>query len=180
MPFELDPGIVRGFDYYTHTVFEVQCPDVGSRSAVCGGGRYDALLPDMGGPELGATGFAIGVTPTLLALEKQRHAAVEEREPVVPVFVAPVSDAERVAAFRLCHRLRSRGVEADTDYEGKSLKGLFKAAGKRGVALILVLGPDEVAAGRVQVKDLRSGEELQLADDDGLASALLARLAVVR
>jgi histidyl-tRNA synthetase len=177
VPFELDPGIVRGFDYYTHTVFEVQCPDVGARSAVCGGGRYDTLIPDMGGPELGATGFAIGVTPTLLALEKQGHPAARVREPVVPVFVAPVTDAERPAAFRLCDRLRRAGLETDTDFENKSLKGLFKAAGKRGVALIAVLGPDEVATSRVQVKDLRRGEEFTLADDDHLANRLRERLA---
>lgn len=176
VPYVVDHSIVRGFDYYTHTVYEIVCPDLGARSAICGGGRYDTLIPDTGGPELGATGFAIGVTPTLLALELQEHPRVKPREPEIPVFVAPVTDGERLAAFRLTDRLRRAGLTVDTDYESKSLRALFKAADKRGVRLMLVLGPEEAQGNRVKVKDFRAGDEVELPTDDGLAAALAARL----
>lgn len=176
VPLEVDPTIVRGFDYYTHTVFEVRCPDLGARDAVCGGGRYDGLVAALGGPETGATGFAIGVTPTLLALQKQGHPAVQPREPAPPLFVAPVGDEQRVPAFLLAERLRRAGLAADTDYEDKSLKGLFKAAPKRGVRLMLVLGPDEIAGNTVQVRDLERREDVALPVDDALPAALRKRL----
>ncbi len=176
VPIQVDPGIVRGFDYYTHMVFEVRCADLGARDAVCGGGRYDHLIPDMGGPELGAVGFAIGITPTLLALRSQEHPAVQPTEPAQPIFVAPVTDDQREAAFLLTDRLRRAGLDADTDYEGKTLRALFKAAPKRGVRLVLVLGPDEVKNGTVQVRDLTASSDLTLTLDDELSAKLTGLL----
>jgi histidyl-tRNA synthetase len=172
VPLVVDPTIVRGFDYYTHLVFEVRCPDLGARDAVCGGGRYDGLVTDLGGPELGAVGFAIGVTPTLLALRTQGHPAMAPRERGVPVFVAPVGDDQRQAAFLLAERLRRQGLGCDTDFEQKSLKALFKAADKRGVALMLVLGPEEIAQGTVKVRVLKDSRDVVLPVDDRLAAAL--------
>jgi histidyl-tRNA synthetase len=177
VPVVVDPAIVRGFDYYTHLVFEVRCPDLGARDAVCGGGRYDGLVTDLGGPELGAVGFAIGVTPTLLALRTQGHPAMAPRERPVPVFVAPVGDQQREAALLLTDRLRSQGLDCDTDYEDKSLKALFKAADKRGMALMLVLGPEEVEAGTVKVRVLKDSRDVVLPADDHLAGALRGLLA---
>src|SRR5712671_3699795 len=172
VPLQVDPGIVRGFDYYTHLVFEVRCQDLGARSAVCGGGRYDGLIAAMGGPELGAVGFAIGVTPTLLALRSQQHPAVAERETGLPVFIAPVTDDQRELAFLLAERLRTQGLPCDTDYEHKSLKALFKAADKRGIQLMLVLGPEEVAQNVVKVRVLQQQQDLSLPIDDRLAAEL--------
>ena len=177
VPVVLDPAIVRGFDYYTHLVFEVRCPDLGARDAVCGGGRYDSLIPGMGGPARGAVGFAIGVTPTLLALQIQKHPALEPRPPQLDVFVAPVADEQRNAAFVLADRLRQQGLSCDTDFEDKSLKALFKSADKRGVRLMVVLGPDEVANGTVQVRDLARSRDATLPADDSLAAALRQLLA---
>lgn len=174
--FEIDHGIVRGLDYYTHTVFEVRCPDLGARDAICGGGRYDQLTADLGGPVIGATGFAIGVTPTMLALERQGHPSARPVEPALDVFVAPVSDDQRSHAFALADRLRRCGLEVDTDFEDKSLKAQMKAANRRGAKLVVVVGPDERARGQVVVKDFRSSDEVTLDDDDGLAAALRARL----
>lgn len=172
VPVQIDPAIVRGFDYYCHAVFEVRCPDLGARDAVCGGGRYDGLLADLGGQPTGAVGFAIGVTPTMLALHQQGHPAMAPRDATVPVFVAPVGDEQREAAFLLTDTLRREGLCCDTDFEQKSLKALFKAAPKRGVRLMLVLGPDEVAAGTVQVRDLERGTDQKLPADAGLAGLL--------
>jgi histidyl-tRNA synthetase len=177
VPSELDDGLVRGLDYYTHTVFEIRCPDIGARSTVCGGGRYDGLIGELGGPaDAGACGFAMGVTPILLALETQRHESKEPQVDDVDVFVAPVTDAQRLAALHIAQELRAAGLRADTDFEGKTLRALFKAADKRGVKLMVVLGPEEQAAGRVKVKDLRRGEESDHASGE-LAGALRAVLA---
>ena len=176
IPYQRDPGIVRGFDYYTHTVFEVRCPDLGARDAICGGGRYDGLVQDFDGPQLGAVGFAIGVTPVLLALENQGHPMAEPQTRKLPLFVAPVAEAQREAAFLLTDRLRRAGLSADTDFEGKSLKALFKYGNKRGLELMLILGEDEQERGVVKVKDFTSGEEFELADDATLPDALRERL----
>ena len=94
----------------------------------------------------------------------------------MPVFVAPVTADERDAAFLLTDRLRRAGIEVDTDFENKKLKAMFKNAAKRGVRLMLVLGPDEIAAGQVQIRDLVHSEDLTLPADDRLAAALSARL----
>ncbi len=176
VPYVQDPSIVRGFDYYTHTVFEVRCPDLGARDAVCGGGRYDNLIAEMGGPSLGAMGFAIGVTPSLLALEKQKHPCMQEQALGTDIFVAPISNGERDAAFLLAEKLRQQGLCADTDYENKSIRALFKAADKRGVKLMLILGAEELATGKVKVKDLQRSEEFEAANNDQLAATLQARL----
>lgn len=177
VPFVIDPGIVRGFDYYSHLVFEFRCPDLGARDAVAGGGRYDGLIAEMGGPTIGAVGFAIGVTPTLLALRTQGHAAVQKHEAGTPLFVAPVTDGERAAAFLLAERLRQHGLSCDTDYEDKSLKALFKVADKRGVQLMLVLGPEEVQQKAVKVRVLHKSQDVTLPDDANLPAALRALLA---
>lgn len=172
----VDHGIVRGLDYYTHLVFEVRCSDLGARDAVCGGGRYDGLVEQLGGPPLGAVGFAIGVTPTVLALERQEHPWTRLSPPRTPLFVAAVGPEQRAPAFLLVERLRRAGLAADTDYEDKSLKAQFKAASKRGARLVLVLGPEEVQAGTVTVRDLERSEDVVLAVDDGLPGRLAERL----
>ena len=97
--------------------------------------------------------------------------------PTLDVFVAPVDDEHRLAAFTLADRLRCAGLESDTDYEGKSLKAMFKAANKRGTQLMLILGPDEVKNGEVKWKDFRDGTEGTMPNDDSLADALVQRLA---
>lgn len=177
VPFVFDPSIVRGFDYYTHLVFEFRCKDLGARDAVAGGGRYDGLITDLGGPALGAVGFAIGVLPTLLALATQGHPAVAPRETFTPLFVAPVTDGERTAAFLLAERLRQHGLSCDTDYEDKSLRALFKVADKRGIQLMIVLGPEEVQQRVVKVRVLQKSEDVTLPDDEHLPTALRALLA---
>lgn len=172
VPFSIDHGIVRGLDYYTHTVFEVRCPDLGARDTICGGGRYDNLTAELGGPELGCTGFAIGVTPTMLALERQGHPSATAAEPGLDVFVMPVSDDLRGYGFTLLDRLRQAGLQADTDYEGKTLKAQMKAANRRGARVVVVIGPDEKARGEVVVKDFVSGDERTLPDDARLPDEL--------
>ncbi|HVY61930.1 MAG TPA: histidine--tRNA ligase, partial [Planctomycetota bacterium] len=135
--FAVDARLVRGFDYYTHTVFEFPCDRLGAQDALGGGGRYDKLIPDMGGPDVGACGFALGMERILLALadpaEKQAGAPAAVAVRPKAVFVAATPDPRaRGAAFDLAQRLRAAGLEADLDHEGRSLKSQLKGANKEG------------------------------------------------
>jgi histidyl-tRNA synthetase len=154
----VDPGIVRGLDYYTRTVFEVHYPALGARSALCGGGRYDHLLRDLGGPDLGAVGFAIGFTATLIALEELGLSPAGPPAAPAAYVVAAGEGLER-EVFALAEELRRAGISAVFDTEQKSVKAQMKAAGKGGHRVALLLGPDELARDGVQIKDLTGGEQ---------------------
>ena len=154
----VDPGIVRGLDYYTRTVFEVHYPALGARSALCGGGRYDHLLRDLGGPDLGAVGFAVGFSGTLLVLEELGLAAQLGAAPA-DVYVASADPAVAGEVLRVADELRRAGVSALYDVEQRSLKSQLKAANTGGHPLVAVLGPDELASGTVQLKRMRAGDQ---------------------
>ena len=165
----VDSGLVRGLDYYTRTVFEVHYPGLGARSALCGGGRYDHLIRELGGPDLGAVGCAIGFTGTLIALEEiganfGLHAAVAD------CFVVAAGDGLRAEVFSLAEALRAGGVSTVYDVEEKSLKAQMKTAGAGGHRFALVLGPDEMERGTVQVKDLAAGSQNEVARADVAAT----------
>ncbi len=161
-PVVVDAAIVRGFDYYTRTVFELHHPGLGARTAVCGGGRYDHLIAELGGPDLGAVGFAIGVVPTIAALEKLGAAAVPML-PELDAFVVVLEGVDRARGFALVDSLRRAGLAADLDHpegsDGKlrSLKAQLRAADRSRAAAALLLGPDEVAAGTVTCKAMAAG-----------------------
>jgi len=169
-PAVVDHGIVRGLDYYTRTVFEIHYPPLGARSALCGGGRYDHLLRDLGGPDLGAVGFAVGFSPTLLVLEELGLA-----DAVPPgaarVYVAAAGEDLGREVFRLAEELRAAGVSCVYDVEGRSLKAQMKLAGKGGHGFAAVLGGNELARGTVQLRDLARGEQSEVS-----RAELLARL----
>ncbi|MGH7150878.1 MAG: histidine--tRNA ligase, partial [Planctomycetota bacterium] len=170
----VDPQVVRGFDYYTRTVFEIHLPSLGARSALCGGGRYDHLIEELGGPPLGAVGFAIGVTPTLLAIREQGPAPPPAAGEV-DLFVATAGEETREAAFRLADRVRRLGVSTDLDHEEKSLKGQLRLANRLGARFLLVLGPEEIGRGRGRLKDLSKGEETEVDLGDGAGIAARVR-----
>lgn len=155
-PFAVEPRLVRGLDYYTRTVFEFSVPELGARDAVGGGGRYDDLVAEMGGPATACVGFALGVEATLLALEKTGAAAGDGDRPEAEVFVAVPVGEGRLAALRLAGRLRALGVSADLDLEGRSLKAQMRAADRSGARVVLLFGPDEEARGVVRWKPFRS------------------------
>jgi histidyl-tRNA synthetase len=156
-PFAVDPRLVRGLDYYTRTVFEFSVPELGARDAVGGGGRYDELVAQMGGPPTPCVGFALGVEATLLALEKTAAAKAEAEPPETEVFVAVPAGTGRLAALRLAGRIRALGVAADLDLEGRSLKSQMRAADRSGARVVLMYGPDEEARGVVRWKPMRGG-----------------------
>jgi histidyl-tRNA synthetase len=161
VPFELDPRLVRGLDYYTRTTFEYVAANLGSQNAVGGGGRYDGLAEALGGPSLPGMGFALGIDRILLAADK----GARERGAVEVYFVALGEEAASVA-LRLATRLRSEGVGADLDFTGKQMKGQIKDAARSGAKWAAIIGSEEMAAGEVTLKDLGTEKQQRVAFDD--------------
>lgn len=172
--FELNPRLVRGLDYYTHTAFEIQSSDLGAQATVCGGGRYDGLVEALGGPATPAVGWAIGLERLTLLLETLQ----------LPVAVAPdvyvVSRGElaEANALVLAQKLRQRGIAVELDLSGSAFGKQFKRADRSGAAACLIVGDDEAAQGTVQLKWLASGEQTSLSqavllsDPDGFAQQI--------
>jgi histidyl-tRNA synthetase len=167
IPYAIDGRLVRGLDYYTRTVFEPVSERLGAQDALGGGGRYDRLIPDMGGPDVGACGFALGLERILLAAGPVETAEEVASRPRAVYVVAATPDV-RGEAFALVTDLRAAGIEADMDFEGKSLKAQMRAAGRLGAGKVAIVGPDEVAAGTVVLKDMRAAgtEQIPVARKD--------------
>lgn len=166
-----DPTLVRGLDYYTRTVFEVEVPDAGVGS-IGGGGRYDGLVELEGGKPTPGVGFAVGFERIVLALEAQGVDLGADEKPCV--YVANAGAELRDEVFMLAHELRAHGVRTECDYQGRSLKGQFKQADKLGAARIVIVGGDELAAGKVKLRDMATHEELLI--DRATAAEVIAAL----
>ena len=157
-----DPTLVRGLDYYTRTVFEVEAPGAGVGS-IGGGGRYDGLVELEGGKHTPGVGFAVGFERALLALEAfGGEIAIEEP---ACVYVANVSSDQRADVFSVSRELRAAGIRTEADYQGRSLKAQFKQADKLGASLMVIIGADELAEGKVKLRDMRSHDEVLVALD---------------
>ena len=168
-----DPTLVRGLDYYTRTVFEVEVADAGV-GAIGGGGRYDGLMELEGGKPTPGIGFAVGFERIALALASQ-GVELSTPEPAC-VYVAGTGAEERDAVFAATLALRQAGVRTEADYQGRSLKSQFKQADKLHATYCVVLGPEEVAAGVATVRDMATHDQVQV-PMDGLAQEILSRLA---
>ena len=157
--YDLEPRLVRGLDYYTRTAWEWVSADLGAQTSVGGGGRYDGLSEQLGGPPLPGIGFAIGLDRLLLL--------AESREPPRPVAVYAVAlgDEARRSVFSIVTQLRASGVGADLDFAGRAMKGQMKDAARSGARWAVIVGADEIASGRATVKDLRSGEQEEVPFD---------------
>jgi histidyl-tRNA synthetase len=167
-----DPHLVRGLDYYTRTVFEVQAEGLGAQNAIGGGGRYDRLFQEYGGPATPGLGFALGFERTLLAL--QAAGVTVPRIPVAEVFVARVDDSVVDDVFDITQDLRAAGIAAEMDHQRRSLKSQMKLADRLGAARVVFVGPDELAAGAVKVRDMGTKEETSVPRAD-IAKALSGR-----
>ena len=153
----VDPDIVRGLDYYTKTAFEFVSQGIGAQGTVCGGGRYDKLIEELGGPPISGVGFGLGIERLLLLLELE---AAEIPKPSAPyAMVAYIGEESRLAAMSLLKRLRNVGFHVEMDYSGRNIKGQLKAADKIGAKYTLIIGEDELKTGRVAVKDMTNGEQ---------------------
>jgi histidyl-tRNA synthetase len=144
--YELVPTLVRGLDYYTRTTWEFRGPEEGAQSALSGGGRYDGLIEEIGGPPAGGVGFGAGLERLVLALE---HAGAAAEQPGVDAFFVLEDGAPRTDVARWLAELRARGVAADTDYAGRSVKGQLTQAARLGARTTVVVGP-EAAVLRMQ------------------------------
>ncbi len=168
VPYEVDEGLVRGLDYYTMTVFEAKSRALGAQDTVGAGGRYNSLIPDLGGPDLGGIGFGTGVERILLA------AGSREEEVSLGVFFVTLAPEARLLAVRLAGALRAEGISCDLDYAGRGTKGQFKQADRSGAAYAVVIGEDELAQGTCKVRDMSSGEERAVSVAEGAKELLRA------
>jgi histidyl-tRNA synthetase len=155
--YEEDSSLVRGLDYYTRTVFEVQAEGLGAQNAIGGGGRYDRLMEQYGGAPTPGLGFAVGFERMLLALASA-DVEVPARS-IADVFVARAVPEVAGDAFLITDSLRRAGVVAEIDHQARSLKSQFKLADRLGARFVVVVGPDEIATGQVTVRDMTAGTE---------------------
>lgn len=175
-----DPSIVRGLDYYTRTVFEIHYPPLGARSALCGGGRYDGLVEEVGGTHTPAVGFAIGFTATELALAELNlppaEALADLKQELIPeVYVVAVSAEERDLVLAIAADLRRRGARSVvTDHRGKSMKAQLKEAAKVGARYAVVVGSTEREAGTAVVRDMAGRSESTVPQSELAAAVGLA------
>jgi histidyl-tRNA synthetase len=169
----VEDRLVRGLDYYTRTVFEITAGGLGAQDAILGGGRYDGLVAELGGPSVPGIGFAIGTDRLVECLPESFADACR---PPAPVVIVPLGGIDAVAALELAEEVRSAGVEAITELAGRSAKAALKRAGKLGVRWVVLLGDEEIASGEVSVKDFSTGEQVRI-ERTGLPSVLLGETA---
>lgn len=155
--YTVDPRLVRGLDYYTNTAFEIQYPPLGAQSAVCGGGRYDGLVEEIGGPSTPGIGFAIGLERLLLALEMQNLIPAPKAQK--RVYIAALGEDAVAEGFKIQEELRGLGVLTDMDLQGRSLKGQMKQAGKLDSQFTVIIGSNEMEKGAAAVKNMADGTQ---------------------
>ncbi len=169
LPYEVDPTLVRGLDYYTRTVFEFTSEQLGAQSGVGGGGRYDRLIELLGGPATPGVGWAAGIERILLAGGETPVA-----EPVVDLYVVSLDPARRAEAVVLASEARRAGLGAQLEPAGRSTKGVLKHADRIGARFVALLGED--AAGRATVRDMEAGEQREVGGDEVIPCALRGEL----
>jgi histidyl-tRNA synthetase len=159
--FAVDKRLVRGLDYYTRATFEIHTGALGAQSAIAGGGRYDKLVQELGGPDLPATGFAIGFDrlAEIAGLKADDHVLRPQ------VFLAALGDRGRALAFAWSARLGREGVRVEMELDAKSLKGLMKSADRAGAAFVLIVGDQEIADKRALLRDMRTKAQQPVAFD---------------
>jgi len=168
--YTVDPGIVRGLDYYTRTVFEFVSEHVGTQGTICGGGRYDGLIETMGGQSVPGIGFAMGVERFLMEVAAQEIAIT--KAPDVLLYIATMDPQGTAYAQKLAFALRKEGIGCETDLVERSFKAQLKYAGKTGAPYLLVLGTDEISTRKARIKRMSDGvqTDIDLSDIAGIAS----------
>jgi len=157
IPFQIDPLLVRGLDYYNRTVFEITHNALGSQDAIGAGGRYNNLVSQLGGPDLGAIGFAFGVERLLLVPNNLKQTPAKRL-----VYLINLGEAAKSAGIKILNQLRCAGIPADMDYLNKSLKAAMRAANDNGAAFVLILGEDELKNNTISLKDMSTGTQKEV------------------
>ena len=170
VPYAINPRMVRGLDYYTKTTFEFVHDGLGAQSGIGGGGRYDGLMRELGGKDLSGIGFGLGVDRTLLALKAEGKTVGGTTR--VDVFGVPLGEQAKLTLAVLAARLRAAGVRVDLAYGDRGVKGAMRAADRSGASIALVAGDRDIEAGTVGVKNLATGEQVDIPVDAVLAEVL--------
>lgn len=157
IPYSVDSRLVRGLDYYTNTAFEIQYPPLGAQSAICGGGRYDGLVEDVGGPSIPGIGFAVGLERLLLALEMQK--LIPEPANRKKVYIVTLGEDAIVEGIKIQQHLRDKGVIAEIDLQDRSIKGQMKQAGKNNAEYTVIIGANEMEKKEAAVKNMENGKQ---------------------
>jgi len=162
--YTVDPSIVRGLDYYTKTAFEFITTKIGAQGTVCGGGRYDHLIEEVGGPQMPGVGFGLGKERLLLLMDACGHDF--GMAPAPQIFIAWIGDKARTYSLQLIHELRKAGIRAEADTRERNLKGQMKYANKLGAAYTVVIGDDEVDSGELTLKNMETSEQTKVRRED--------------
>lgn len=158
IPFQINSRLVRGLDYYTQTAFEYMVDLTGAQaSTIGGGGRYNGLVEELGGPEMSGIGFGIGIERVLLALEEQQ-VQVPEAKPL-DCYLITMGEHAKTASIRILGELRKAGLTADRDYLDRKMKAQLKTANRGNARFVAILGEDELVRGEIQVKQMETGEQ---------------------
>jgi len=171
VPFVVDKNLVRGLDYYARTTFEIQTGSLGAQNAVAGGGRYDGLVNELGGPDIPATGFAIGFD----RLTELTGLAASQFYRKPDIFVAALGDKSRLLAFEWICALGGEGIWAELDFAGKSLKSQMKRADRLAADHVLIVGDDELAKGEAILRNMKTKDQASI-PLDGLVEAIKRRI----
>ena len=157
VPFEIDPALVRGLDYYTKLTFEIDSRSVGAQTALCGGGRYDLLIETLGGKPTPATGFAAGIERILLACENEKSFTVPES--AFDLYLVRIGDELEAFVSELAGKLRKENLSVDFDYLKRSVKAQMREANKMNAKFVSFIGGDEYKEGKMNLKNMATGEE---------------------
>lgn len=170
--YEVDSFLVRGLDYYTKTVFEVVSTTLGSQNAILGGGRYNNLIKELGGPEIPAVGFSSGMERLILTLQNEGVSIPDDES--TELRIACMGEKAAAKGFTLMNELRDKGIRADMDFRNRKLKKQLKTAANRGEPFVMILGEDELEQGKVKLKDMINSQEheLSLTDTDKIKSII--------
>lgn len=169
--YTVNPTIVRGLDYYTKTVFEFVTDFIGAQGTVCGGGRYDGLIEELGGKHLPSLGFAMGIERLLMLMDKQ---GIEIPKPsTCDLYVAVMGESASLKSFEIIKAVRSCGLIAETDIVGRGLRAQMKYADKIGAKFSMVLGDNEIEQGKAVIKNMSSGEQTEIVLDGTFADKFM-------
>lgn len=164
IPYSVDSGIVRGLDYYTRTVFEFISTDIGAQGTICGGGRYNNLVEELGGSPTPAVGFAVGLERLLMVTEVEN--GKKEYPQVKDIFIGSIGEVALLKAHSLVYQLRQAGISAEGDHFGKSVKAQMKYSDKIGARYSIILGEDEINKGKAIVKNMKTKEQIEVCLSD--------------
>ncbi|ANU23564.1 histidine--tRNA ligase [Planococcus donghaensis] len=172
--FVVDPNLVRGLDYYNHTAFEIMsdAEGFGAITTLAGGGRYNGLVEDLGGPDAPGIGFAMSIERLLLALEMEKVVIGQSNN--LEVYVVAMDESTKKKAFAVVRDLRVNGISADMDFTARKVKAQMKSADRKGAAFVIVIGDTELESGKVKLKEMATGEQQEMSFDE-IAATLLKK-----